>query len=579
MANAPVLVQRIMRRARKDHEATTNAQTQIGDQRSLVPGGASGEASGLAGDLGTASAGHGRMMATPAARRAMATPVSAGNPEHLPQPGRVRAPARATRPAGWSRTGRRRRRPMARLPGRTSGPAPRRTLQIPRLGLAELAADRRGAPVLVVGVLLIASVAAGFPKGVVGAAGDATGPAAGSGFSSNRGIAPLGRYTALSGEPGDGEADSSVTADAPRVTELRRLAEPADAGLKGSVSAGAPQGGRGTVGAESSPVAESFSSDGTLIKPFAVDTTVPTIADQLRTYKVREGDSLSGIAARFRVSTMTLWWANRLKGKDELSIGQQIVIPPADGILYTVKEGDTLASVGKEYQVAPRQIVDFNKLEGTALVLGQVLLLPGGRGDPIPVPAAIPAEEPVLVARRAGARARPSPTRVASASSEARSARRSSASASGAGGESARGARSGGRAASDCRSCSFSGAMSWPVAGGHISQRYHSGHYGLDIAADYGTSVIAAAPGKVIFAGWRSNGGGYQVWISHGRNLYTTYNHMSSVSVGSGAMVGRGQRIGRIGATGWATGPHLHFEVWRGPIWSGGSRANPLRYL
>jgi murein DD-endopeptidase MepM/ murein hydrolase activator NlpD len=83
----------------------------------------------------------------------------------------------------------------------------------------------------------------------------------------------------------------------------------------------------------------------------------------------------------------------------------------------------------------------------------------------------------------------------------------------------------------------------------------------------------------VIFAGWKNNGGGYQVWISHGSNLYTTYNHMSSITVGRGQSVGRGQQVGRVGMTGNATGPHCHFEVWRGPIWNGGTRVNPLLYL
>jgi murein DD-endopeptidase MepM/ murein hydrolase activator NlpD len=102
----------------------------------------------------------------------------------------------------------------------------------------------------------------------------------------------------------------------------------------------------------------------------------------------------------------------------------------------------------------------------------------------------------------------------------------------------------------------------------------------VDIAGDYGSPIVAAAGGRVVFAGWKSNGGGWQVWISHGSGMYTTYNHMSGVAVGTGQSVGRGQRVGRLGASGWATGPHLHFEVWRsGMPWSGGYQTNPMRYF
>ena len=125
------------------------------------------------------------------------------------------------------------------------------------------------------------------------------------------------------------------------------------------------------------------------------------------------------------------------------------------------------------------------------------------------------------------------------------------------------------------------GQLRWPVVGGgnYISQYFHYGHEALDIAADYGSHVVAAAGGHVIFAGWKSNGGGWQVWISHGGGIYTTYNHMSALTVGNGQTVGRGQQVGRIGQSGDATGPHLHFEVWIGPVWNGGTRVNPLRYL
>ena len=99
------------------------------------------------------------------------------------------------------------------------------------------------------------------------------------------------------------------------------------------------------------------------------------------------------------------------------------------------------------------------------------------------------------------------------------------------------------------------GKFRWPVIGGdnYVSQYFHYGHCALDIAADYGAKVVAAAPGKVIFAGWKSNGGGYQVWISHGSGIYTTYNHMSSISVSSGAE--RGPRHSRSAASAPAATP------------------------
>ena len=124
------------------------------------------------------------------------------------------------------------------------------------------------------------------------------------------------------------------------------------------------------------------------------------------------------------------------------------------------------------------------------------------------------------------------------------------------------------------------GRFSWPVPGGHISQYFHYGHPGIDIAGRTGDLVHAAAAGTVIYAGWRNNGGGYVVWVSHGSGIYTTYNHLSAVLVGTGQHVSRGQIVGRVGMTGWATGPHLHFEVWRGGVPGGvDRRVNPLPYF
>ena len=305
---------------------------------------------------------------------------------------------------------------------------------------------------------------------------------------------------------------------------------------------------RGTVGtarlsaeadADAPIVQGPFLADGTLLKPVAVDTTVADGKDLLRQYRVRSGDTLTGIAHHFGVSMMTVWWANGLKSKDDLHIGQTLVIPPMNGVVVTVKDGDTLESIAKATGGDVQEITTVNGLERPDLIVGQTLIVPDVLGDSIAVPKP---------------RAKPAARQVTTTKPSSGSTPRPPARYTG-------------------------GAFAWPVSGGYISQYFHYGHYGIDIAADYGTRVKAAAGGTVTFAGWKSNGGGYQVWIAHGSGLYTTYNHMSAVSVSRGQRVGRGQQVGRVGQSGWATGPHLHFEVWRGPIWDGGTRVNPLAYL
>jgi murein DD-endopeptidase MepM/ murein hydrolase activator NlpD len=318
---------------------------------------------------------------------------------------------------------------------------------------------------------------------------------------------------------GDGTADSTIDS-------------PVDMAL-GETSTDGP-GGPGVTPDDSTSIDGPFRDDGTLMKPFAVDTTVADGKALLRTYRVKSGDTLTGIAQHFSVSMMTVWWANDLKAKNDLHIGQLLVIPPVNGVVVTVTAADTLESLAAKFEVEPAEIIDANNLADPNLVVGQTLTIPGARSAGIATP-------------------KPTP-RPAAKSGSTHTTTRAPARYSG-------------------------GRFAWPVPGGYISQYFHYGHYAIDIAADPGTRVVAAAGGTVIFAGWKNNGGGYQVWISHGSNLYTTYNHMMSVSVGRGQGVSRGQQVGRVGMTGNATGPHCHFEVWRGPVWAGGVRVNPLLYL
>lgn len=84
-------------------------------------------------------------------------------------------------------------------------------------------------------------------------------------------------------------------------------------------------------------------------------------------------------------------------------------------------------------------------------------------------------------------------------------------------------------------------------------------HRGVDYAAPHGTPVRAVGEGVVEFVGWQ-NGYGNVVQIEHGNDKSTLYAHLSHVDVRRGQRVEQGQRIGAVGATGWATGPHLHFE-------------------
>jgi len=127
-------------------------------------------------------------------------------------------------------------------------------------------------------------------------------------------------------------------------------------------------------------------------------------------------------------------------------------------------------------------------------------------------------------------------------------------------------------------------SAAWPVASrssSYVSQYAHRGHMAIDIAAPSGTRVVSIGNGRVVFAGWKSNCGGYQVWVRHPSGLYSAYYHMSRVSVYRGQWVtGSYTTVGRVGRTGCATGPHTHVELWTGFPWaSSAHRINPWRFI
>lgn len=244
--------------------------------------------------------------------------------------------------------------------------------------------------------------------------------------------------------------------------------------------------------------------------------TIADISDyppssEISVYVVREGDTLSGIASMFGVSSNTIAWANDIaKG---IKPGQTLIILPITGVKHTVVKGDTLASVAKKYKADAEEIADYNDLaRGSTLTVGEVIIIPDGT-----VVTAAPAKKPATSTKN--------PYRGGSGTD-------------------------------------LGGFFIWPVAGGSKSQGIH-GYNGIDIAAPQGTPIYAAAGGTVLVArasGWNGGYGNYVV-IVHSNGVQTLYAHMSSVAAVAGASVGQGQVIGYVGSTGKSTGKHLHFEV------------------
>ena len=244
---------------------------------------------------------------------------------------------------------------------------------------------------------------------------------------------------------------------------------------------------------------------------------------------------------------MTLWWANKLKSKDDLHVGQVLRIPPVNGLVVDGQgRADTLDGLAKEYEVTARRSSRRNGLEDPNLVVGQVLVLPGrqGRADP-------------------DAQAR------AATKTRGQVERRSS-------GEQRRWRRRRRREPPNVQRRPLPLA---DVGGGTTSaSTTTTATTGSTSRPTTGDPIVAAAGGTVIFAGWKSNGGGYQVWIAHGSGLYTTYNHMSGVSVGRG----QSRRPRASASGGWAPvrlRDRARTSTSRSgaaPIWNGGYRVNPL---
>ncbi|HEY3483681.1 MAG TPA: transglycosylase family protein [Streptomyces sp.] len=226
----------------------------------------------------------------------------------------------------------------------------------------------------------------------------------------------------------------------------------------------------------------------------------------------------------------------------------------AAGHPYVVVPGDTLSDIAADHHVTggwPRLYADNRAVVGDdpdLILPGQRLSLTAPMKKPGPAPQAKPrtATAPRKSAAPAGTRTLERTAKPADAPSHT--------------------------------------AYTLPVSGAPIGTQYHASgshwasgyHTGVDFLVGTGTSVKSVAAGTVVSAGW---GGayGYQIVIHHADGRYSQYGHLSQISVKAGQKVNAGQRIGRSGSTGNATGPHLHFEIRTGPAY--GDDIDPLAYL
>ncbi len=242
----------------------------------------------------------------------------------------------------------------------------------------------------------------------------------------------------------------------------------------------------------------------------------PAIEDlkQVSEYTMVSGDNVSNIAKNYGLTVETLLSFNKIKSPRTLRPGQVLKIPSRDGILLELQEPESIESIAETYEASAELIRLANNAVGDTTTLTGDIFVPGARMDPLELRKLL--------------------------------------------GE----------------------YFLWPTKGGRISSYFGyrkdpfsgapSSHSGVDIANYHGAPVLAAGEGRVTHTGYDRILGNH-IKVDQGQGFVVVYGHLSAISTKVGAKVVPGQLIGKVGNTGYSTGPHLHFAVWR---W--GKLLNPM---
>ncbi len=241
-------------------------------------------------------------------------------------------------------------------------------------------------------------------------------------------------------------------------------------------------------------------------------------------YSVEPHDTYLSIAKKFKLSEETVRSLNQANNGSAVPPNASLLIPSQDGIFHIVGPGQGLSDIARAYNIPLKSILEANHLSGDADVkLGQALVLPGAAylsqsDDHWMALKALEDEKGFL---------KPTSGRFADGF----------------------------------------GPRINPISG---KKEFHPG---LDLAPGWRARVVAAQNGEVLFAGIRA-GYGRLIILDHGNGLTSRYGHLDQILVKLHQTVLKGDLIGRVGMTGMATGPHLHFEVRLNNV-----PQNPLLYL
>jgi LysM repeat protein len=233
-------------------------------------------------------------------------------------------------------------------------------------------------------------------------------------------------------------------------------------------------------------------------------------------YAVKKGETISDIARAFRLNMDTIISYNNIKSVRKIYPGMVLLIPNTDGIKYRVRKGDCLSLIARRFSISLNNLLDWNNVTTDVINTGDVFFIPGARMNSFEL------KEILGTLFKYPVRGR------------------------------------------------LSSGYGWRIH--PISKKRHF-HNGIDIAHSPGTPIKASMDGRVLKIGYNHIYGKYII-IRHENGFQTFYGHLRKVIVEKGAYVKQGKKIGEMGNTGYSTGSHLHFSIYKN-----GETVNPLGYL